>query len=68
MSKMVDTDWVAFAKAKGLDLPHLTAFMSQKFAVSTHRESGASREEQTALVLHMAHRWRRLTAITAGPI
>jgi hypothetical protein len=56
MAKMVDTAWTAFSKAKGLDLPRLTSSLSQKLAVSTHRESGASREEQTALAAHMAHR------------
>jgi len=53
---MVDSAWQSFAKSIGREsLPRLTDSASRKLAVTTHRESGASREEQEALASHMTH-------------
>ncbi|XP_063435482.1 uncharacterized protein LOC134716416 [Mytilus trossulus] len=55
MSKMVNAEWQKFGKSIGKDLPKLTASLNRKLAVTTMREAGANRQEQTALAKHMAH-------------
>lgn len=55
MSKLVRTEWERYVADE--DTPHtkMTASRNRKLAVTTIRDAGASREEQTLLARHMAH-------------
>lgn len=55
MSKLVQTEWDRFCEGEGMKKTTLTASRNRKLAVSTLRESGATREEAIELAKHMAH-------------
>lgn len=55
MSKLVHREWERHQKESHTTLPKLTATKARKVAVSTLRESGASRKEQEALARQMVH-------------
>lgn len=55
MSKLVQREWARYGQEVGEDLPKLTASIGRKVAVTTLREIGADRFEQTILAKHMAH-------------
>ncbi|VDI66703.1 Hypothetical predicted protein [Mytilus galloprovincialis] len=55
MSKLVQTEWDRFCEGEGMKKTTLTASRNRKVAVSTLRESGATREEAIVLAKHMAH-------------
>jgi hypothetical protein len=53
MSKLIHTEWGRFLKEEQLETTKMTA--SRKLTVTTIRDAGATREEQTLLARHMAH-------------
>ena len=55
MSKLVQTEWMRFQVETNLPPTKMTASRQRKLAVTTIRDAGASREEQTLLARHMAH-------------
>ena len=55
MSKLVQTEWTRFQTESDLPLTKMTASRHRKLAVTTIRDAGASREDQTLLARHMAH-------------
>lgn len=55
MSKILQKEWSRYGDEIGQVLPKLTATTSRKIAVSVLRESGANREDQRVLAIHMAH-------------
>ena len=55
MSKLVQTEWARFQTENNLPPTKMTASRHRKLAVTTIRDAGASREEQTLLARHMAH-------------
>ena len=56
MSKLIHTEWGRFLKEENLEATKMTASSrNRKFTVTTIRDAGATREEQTLLARHMAH-------------
>ena len=55
MSKLIHTEWGRFFKEEQLETNTLTASRNRKLTVTTIRDAGATREEQTLLARHMAH-------------
>jgi len=55
MSKLIHADWTRFQTEQNLPLTKMTASRHRKLAVTTIRDAGASREDQTLLARHMAH-------------
>jgi hypothetical protein len=55
MSKLIHTEWGRFLKEEQLETTKMTASRNRKLTVTTIRDAGATREEQTLLARHMAH-------------
>jgi hypothetical protein len=55
MSKLIHTEWGRFLKQEQMTVTKMTASRNRKLAVTTIRDAGASREDQTLLARHMAH-------------
>jgi hypothetical protein len=54
MSKLVSNEWKLFMNERGQS-GKMSASRNRKLAVSTIRDAGASREQQSLLARHMAH-------------
>jgi len=55
MSKLINNEWKKHIEETGQEVTRMTASMNRKLAVTTIRDAGASREDQTLLARHMAH-------------
>ena len=55
MSKLIQTEWLRFQTERNLPPTKMMASRNRKLAVTTIRDAGASREDQTLLARHMAH-------------
>ena len=49
MSKLIHTEWGRFLKEEQLEATRMTASRNRKLTVTTIRDAGATREEQTLL-------------------